>query len=177
MAKNESKSLAVVAQSAGLQPSDIANLQKFVQSGFLEEKSFWVGNPEDGKVGIYFGEILGEGEPILLEQMGGKPDANGVIPTNEVPCFLCHPLDPTTFLPLEARTDNVIANAAVASACKRYLKLARDKGARAQVLMRWEGMGKTRKGNPFNQISTMFRLVDDKGAVVEAGSSAPKENG
>lgn len=176
MAKNETTALAV--NPNGLTPAEVADLQRFVSSGFSEEKSFWIGDPADGKVGAYFGEIIGEGEPVYLERMGAKPDeTTGEVPMQAIPCYLFHPLNPQSFQPLATRTDNVICNAAVAAACKRYLNLAKAKGARAQVLMRWAGKGKSRKGFQFNQIETMFRLVTDTGAIMEAGSSAPSGNG
>lgn len=174
MAKNESKDLTapVSAPSVGLAPSDVANLSRFLDSGFSEEKAFWIGDPADGKVGIYFGELVGEGEPVMLEQMGGKPDpSTGEVPMQAIPCFLFHPLDPMSFQPQVRRTDNVICSAAVAAACRRYKRVADKLGGTAQLLIRWNGKGRSkRSGFEFNQIDIMFRIVGPNGAIVEAGS-------
>jgi hypothetical protein len=172
MADNKkSTALATTSASLGiLAPEEISNIQRFIDSGFAEEKAFWIGDAKDGRVPVYFGQLVGKGEPIYLEKMGGTPNAQtGEIPTQEIPTYNFNPLDPNTFQPFTKRLDTIICNAMVANACAKYMKVAADKGGVAQILFRWNGKRPTRKGFQMNDVDTLFRIVD-----VRVVSDSPK---
>lgn len=133
---------------------------KLLGEGFAEEKTFWIGNPADGKIAIYFGELVGAGGSVMVEPPGAKADpTTGEIPMTEIPAYVFHPLNPTTFEPFKARVDTVLCNHAVAQACAKYDTLAKAAGGVAQILFRWNGYAKTRKGNQLNDVSVIGRVL------------------
>lgn len=128
--------------------------------GFAEEKTFWIGDPADNKVAVYFGEMIGPGGAVLVEPPGAKPDlTTGEIKMSEIPVYLFHPLDPTTFQPFKSRVDSVLCSAVVAQACTKYHTLAQAQKGTAQILFRWNGTIKTRKGNQLNDVSIVHRIL------------------
>jgi hypothetical protein len=151
---------------SSLAPSSItpdmagALANKLLGEGFAEEKTFWIGNPVDGKVPIYFGELIGPGGSVMVEPPGAKADpVTGEVPMTEIPVYVFNPLDPTTFAPFKARVDTVLCSHAVAQACAKYDTLAKAAGGTAQILFRWNGVTKTRKGNQLNDVSVIGRVL------------------
>ncbi len=165
MAPNDKKptsALATTAAQAGfLAPEDISNIQRFIDGGFAEEKSFWIGDPADGKIPVYFGQLVGRGEDIHMEKMGAKLDpVTGEVPMQAIPTYNFHPLNPTTFEPVTSRLDTIICASMVGTACAKFSKIAADKGGTAQILFRWNGRRKTRKGFNMNDVDTLYRVVN-----------------
>lgn len=127
---------------------------------FAEERTFWIGDPADNKVPVYFGELVGSAGSVLVEPPGAKPDpVTGEIKMSEIPAYLFNPLDPTTFEPFRQRVDTVLCSSMVAQACAKYHTLAQAQGGTAQILFRWNGTVKTRKGNQLNDVSVIHRIL------------------
>ncbi len=161
MAKNQK---AVEQEETALAAaSDFAmNLDHFFEQGFSEEKTISLGDPDSGKHPFYFGELIGEGEPVSVERQGGKADPNtGVIPVDYLRTYVFNPLDPRTFTAYGKVTHRVICSHQAATICAGALKRAEKEGGRAQVLFRWNGKIKTRKGNFMNDFSSMVRIMKD----------------
>jgi len=174
MAKNTDTTPTVNNTSALILPGAEADAlaSKLIQSGFAEERTFWIGNPADKKQPVYFGRLIGEGGVQFIEKMGAAPDKEtGEVPMSEIPTYLFHPLDPVSFNPIVNRMDTVLCSAMVAQACKKYKTLADASGGFADILFRWNGKIETRKGRQLNDISVIHRIVDADGKVVTSGQS------
>jgi hypothetical protein len=164
MAKNKQENLVSNEPQTGLATVDEvqATIAQLFSDGFQEEKTISLGDPESGKVGIYFGELLAEGEPVTVDRIGGKADPQtGVVPVDYLRTFVFNPLNPRTLEPIGNIVHTVISSHQVASICARSLKRAQEAGGRAQILLRWNGKVSTRKGNQMNDFSSIVRIVVD----------------
>ncbi len=168
MAKKESNELVPVAPG-NLTPDRVPTIENLFQEGFAQEETFSIGDPSgrgSKKVPIYFGQLIGPGGSIQVERPGGKVnEQTGEVEMSDLPTYLFNPLDPVTFQPFKQKVDTIICSHQVAGACVKYGTLAKDAGGKAQILFRWNGKVETRKGNQMNDISTIFRIVDESGNV------------
>lgn len=184
--KNEKKDAAptdLAPAPGALVPTseDISNLSRLFAEGFAEEKTVSVGNPEDGKMLVFFGELLGPAGTVLAKKPGGKVDQEtGEVEMSELPVFAFHPLNPQTFLPVKQATYSVIAPHQVNTACVKFGTLAKAKTEetgkphRAQILMRWNGLKRTRSSNMMNDFSFLHRIVP---VGMDAGQAGFKASG
>ena len=160
------KETSALTKAPNLAITDADALQaSMMAQDFAEERTFWIGDPADNKVPVYFGELIGSAGAVLVEPPGAKPDpVTGEIKMSEIPAYLFNPLDPQTFQPFRARVDTVLCSAMVAQACAKYDTLAKAQGGIAQILFRWNGTIKTRKGNQLNDVSIVHRILKRQGS-------------
>jgi len=152
--------LTKASQNLVITDADALQSAMMATQNFAEERTFWIGDPADNKVSVYFGELIGPAGSVLVEPPGAKPDpTTGEIKMSEIPAYLFNPLDPTTFEPFRQRVDTVLCSSMVAAACAKYDTLAKSQGGVAQILFRWNGTVKTRKGNQLNDVSVIHRIL------------------
>lgn len=167
MAKQETQ---IVKGNAGvgiLAPEDITSIAKFFDAGFEEDKTIVLGRPDENKIPIFFGELLGPGGSIEVETPGGKPDPDtGEVPMSSLPTYIFNPLDPKTMTPFRQSTYTVICSHAPARQCQKLLTLAKAKSeehggkpVRVQLLMKYNGTIKTRRGNQLNDFGFLHRFI------------------
>lgn len=166
----EVKEMTTKSDGAGgiLRPDEMPGLAKLFSEGFASERTFWIGDPaKAGKVAIYFGQMIGVGGDIEVEDMASKPDPEtGEKGKRLIPSYLFNPIDPVTLTVNTRVLDSIICSHQVAGFCKRYETLARHQLGKAQILFRWKGKVETRKGNQMNDVETMYRLVETKAITV-----------
>jgi hypothetical protein len=180
--KDEKKTEAPPTTSLVPTTEDIADLTRLFAEGFAEEKTIGVGNPEDGKMPVFFGELLGPAGSVMVQKPGTKADpVTGEVEMNELPVFAFHPLNPVDFLPVKQATYSVIASHQINTACVKFATMAKAKADetgkphRAQILMRWNGYKRTRMGNQMNDFSFLTRIVPV--GVVGKGDAGFKASG
>lgn len=156
------------AATTALAPTtqDIADLTRLFAEGFSEEKTVGVGDPALGKLQVFFGELLGPAGSVIVEAPGAKPDPEtGEVKMHELPVFAFHPLDPRTFQPIKQATYSVICSHDLNATFIKFGTLAKARSEetgrphRAQILIRWNGLQRTRKGNMRNDYSYLNRIV------------------
>lgn len=151
-----------------LSQDDVAAIDKFFEAGFEEDKTIVMGKPEDNKIPVFFGELLGPGGTILVETPGGKPNLEtGEVPMSELQTYIFNPINPGDMKPFRQSTYTVICSHAPAAQCKKLLTLAKAKSeeqggkpVRVQMLMRYNGTVKTRRGNQLNDFSFLHRFIN-----------------
>jgi len=172
-------SLALAAGQPGiLMPADAESLKTSMfgeASDFATEKTFWIGDPAQGKVPFYFGELIGQAADVAVEAPGSKPDpTTGEIKMNMIPAWMFYPANPKTLVPFKRRIDTILCSHQVHAACVKYAALAKEAGGRAQLFLQWDGKSQTRKGNQMNNITVMYRFAVD---VVPATAAPDGTNG
>lgn len=180
MAKGDNKTTTSLVPGGApslLAPEDVRDLAAFFAEGFQEDKTIVVGDPMDNKVPVFFGELLGFGGTIQVETPGGKPnESTGEVPMSDLETYLFNPIDPNKMVPFRQSTYTVICSYAPARECRKLLTLAKAKGeelgkpVRVQLLLRYNGTLKTRKGNQLNDFSFLHRFIP-----VDQAEPAPRE--
>lgn len=160
-----------------LAPEDVRELSQFFEAGFEEDKTILVGNPQDNKIPVFFGELLGSGGQVLVETPGSKADpVTGEVPTSALNSYIFNPIEPRTMTPWRKSTYTVIAPHQIDRQCTKLLTLAKAKEEesgkkyRVQLLIRYNGTIKTRKGNQLNDFSFLHRFIE-----LAAPEPAPRE--
>jgi hypothetical protein len=168
MAKQNGTELVQTGAGVGLlKPEDISSIAKFFDAGFEEDKTIVLGKADENKIPIFFGELLGPGGTIRVETPGGKADATtGEVPMSELQTFIFNPLDPKTMTPFRQSTYTVICSHAPAQQCRKLLTLAKAKSeenggkpVRVQLLIKYNGTIKTRRGNQLNDFGFLHRFI------------------
>jgi hypothetical protein len=114
--------------------------------GFSIIDTLMIGDPTDGKVAAYCGEMVGPGEPVMVETPDGKE--------NTLPTWIFKPVTKTG---VAANVTHVIpASHQVHAACARIYKHSTDNNLKAQVIISFLGRTKTAKGRSLNQ----FRVAE-----------------
>lgn len=161
----DAKDVAVIDPNQGiLSPSEVdaAGIARLFGEGFEEQKTILLGDPLDHKIPIYFGELVGQGGDVMVETPGGKPNPEtGEVPTSTLATWMFHPVSSKTFEPFKQILHTVISSFQVNSICKKVdtLLKAAGPGARAQILFRYNGTMKTRKGNQLNDFNALHRII------------------
>lgn len=147
MAKEE-KGLAIPES-----PSTAVSIESLVGSqGFIEDVTIKVGNPADGCIPTFVGQLIGASADVELN------DGEGTMPV-----WSFHPLiaDGKGAISVDKnRVVNVICSAMLDSAYKRAAAMSQATGKKIQVGAVYTGIGKNRTGQPLNQFRTASRLVD-----------------
>lgn len=168
MADKKKDEKALVPTTPGfLAPEDVRDLQQFFAEGFEQDKTILVGDPADNKIPVFFGELLGSGGAVQVETPGGKPNpTTGEVPMSDLETYIFNPLNAATMTPFRQSTYTLICSYQPARQCRKLLTLAKarseesGKPVRVQLLIRWNGTLKTRKGNQLNDFDFLHRFVE-----------------
>jgi len=138
---------ATALVSGGAMPGDVSNL---FDQGFVETRVVKLGDPNNGGVGAYIGQIVSEGEPIETETPDGK---SGLLPT-----WFAHPWDIKTNTVIEEVTHVLITPAQLHVTLKRLVRLAPEK-SNIVVGVKWLGKVQTRKGRQLNDFQILHKFL------------------
>lgn len=158
--------IADMSQSGSFMPDDFA---RFVSEDFSQIDSVLIGDPADGKIPLYVGQLIGPGEPIMMEDG-----------TKEMPTWAFHPIgkDADGRPAVVPNVTHIIpASYMLHAACARISKHAEKLGCVAQVGIMFAGKTKTRKNLPLNNIKVFERYIrsTNKTAAIEV-QHAPTSN-
>lgn len=153
MAKNDSKEIALPSSTSGELAADV--FAQLVGDGFASIETVLLGDPTEGKQGVYVGELIGPGTPIEME-----PDPK----TGEVrtmPTWAFHPMAKTASggIGVVRNVTHVIPSSYVIHAALQRVYAAVAPGKVAQVAMMYQGQGKTRRGFRLNNYRVFERYV------------------
>lgn len=146
----ESTALTEAGESGMSVPGSFlpADFEKLIGDGFASIDTVMLGDPEDGKLPFYLGELIGPGEPIQIN------DSENVMPT-----WAFHPVTrtPSGAIGVAKNVTQIIpASYTVNAACARIWKECESKQLTAMVGTIYQGQGKTKKGRALNQ----FRVFE-----------------
>ena len=150
-----------VGEVIGHDPED------FFALGFSEQRIVKIGDPQNGGIGAYIGEILGPGPDIEVATPGGVEGEVGVMHT-----WLLRPLNVSTLQPNQQASDQVITPYSLNQAFERIFKYAQDQKKRAISGAVWQGKTPIQGGRRMvNKYRVFERYVDPGEALQPAATT------
>lgn len=141
-----------------LSPSDLSTLLN--QTGFCQNRTIKIGDPEKEGIIAYSGEVIGPGPDIELNSAMSKGDEE----KKYLPTWQCHPFSLKTMDVVRNVIDIVICTRGLDDIFKRAAALKQSTpDSRVQVAIQWTGKGENRLGQPLNHYRHAVRLTDKDG--------------
>lgn len=142
-----------VGEVMGHDPED------FFALGFSEQRMVKIGDPQNGGIGAYLGEILGPGPDIEVATPGGVEGEVGMMHT-----WLLRPLNVQTLQPNQQASDQVITPYSLNQAFERIYKQAQATNMRAISGAVWQGKAPIQGGR---RMVNKYRVFERYVAVGE----------
>jgi len=160
MAKNPSTEKALVTTSTfnGKETGELIGYDplEFYALGFAEQRIIKIGDPANGGIGAYIGEIMGPGPDIQVAVPGGEEGEVGVMKS-----WLLRPLNIKTLQPNSQISDQVITPYSLNQAFERIFSTAQRDAKRAISGAVWEGKAAIQGGRRMvNKYRIFERYLD-----------------
>lgn len=120
-------------------------IAKLAEQGFQANVTVKIGDPDEGGVVAYFGQLIGPGPIMEADSMDKAKAAAGI--KSLIPTWLAHPLDSSTMTPDTGTVARIIAPAklhTILSTLWEQTKTHPD--SVGQFMVRWGGLVKVKNG-------------------------------